>query len=84
MSSPVYAGAERNLSATVGFAEKIRAAVASIASNPLRFPSLGPEQCFCLLKRFPYLLAFRVTDTKIRILAVAHASRRPGYWIARD
>lgn len=49
--------AERNLSAAVAFADEIRDGVASILSDPSRLPTLGPEQHFYLLKRFPYLLA---------------------------
>jgi plasmid stabilization system protein ParE len=33
--------------------------------------------------RFPYHLAYLVTDDHIRVLAVAHDRRRPGYWRSR-
>ncbi|MCB1209892.1 MAG: type II toxin-antitoxin system RelE/ParE family toxin [Verrucomicrobiales bacterium] len=34
--------------------------------------------------RFPYFLIFRVcNERQIQILAIAHASRRPGYWKKR-
>jgi toxin ParE1/3/4 len=33
-----------------------------------------------VLPRFPYVLFFADLDEAICILAVAHASRRPGYW----
>jgi hypothetical protein len=37
-----------------------------------------------LLHRFPYLLIYREReDGVIQILAVAHTSRRPGYWKER-
>ncbi len=32
------------------------------------------------LRRFPYHLVFLELEHEIRILAVAHAKRRPGYW----
>ncbi len=32
---------------------------------------------------FPYQVFYRVTDTSVHVLAVAHTSRRPGYWRAR-
>jgi toxin ParE1/3/4 len=35
------------------------------------------------LKRFPYTLAYRVQDDLITVLAVAHQSREPGYWVER-
>jgi plasmid stabilization system protein ParE len=33
--------------------------------------------------RFPYHLAYLVTDNRIHVLAVAHDRRRPGYWRLR-
>ncbi len=36
-----------------------------------------------LLKKFPYAVVFIVMAEEIRILAVAHGRRRPGYWRAR-
>ncbi len=36
-----------------------------------------------LMKRFPYFLVYTVSGEEIRILAVAHHSRRPGYWRGR-
>jgi plasmid stabilization system protein ParE len=36
-----------------------------------------------LLARFPYALVFLVREDEVRVLAVAHAKRRPGYWLSR-
>ncbi|HEY6327876.1 MAG TPA: type II toxin-antitoxin system RelE/ParE family toxin [Blastocatellia bacterium] len=33
-----------------------------------------------LMRRFPYSIIYTVTPEEIRVLAVAHHSRRPGYW----
>lgn len=35
------------------------------------------------LKRFPYTLIYRLQSDSVRIIAVAHQSRRPGYWAGR-
>lgn len=35
------------------------------------------------LRRFPYSLVFIELPTRIRVLALAHAARRPGYWRTR-
>ena len=32
---------------------------------------------------FPYAVIFMDLGTEIRVLAVAHAKRRPGYWLDR-
>lgn len=36
-----------------------------------------------LLPRFPYAVVFMDLGAEIRVLAVAHAKRRPGYWLNR-
>ena len=36
-----------------------------------------------VMRRFRYALIYTVVGYEIRILAVAHHSRRPGYWRAR-
>jgi hypothetical protein len=35
------------------------------------------------LDRFPYLILYLDYPDRIRILALAHTSRRPGYWKTR-
>lgn len=36
-----------------------------------------------LLPRFPYAVVFIDLGAEIRILALAHAKRQPGYWLDR-
>jgi len=35
------------------------------------------------LHGFPYSLIYRLRDDTVRVIAVAHHSRRPGYWVDR-
>jgi toxin ParE1/3/4 len=35
------------------------------------------------LRRFPYSVVYQVKPDLLRIVAVAHQSRRPGYWAGR-
>ena len=35
------------------------------------------------LRRFPYGVIYQVTPMELRIVAVAHHRRRPGYWVDR-
>jgi len=37
----------------------------------------------CFLKRFPYYVAYEIRDGEIVVLAVAHAKRRPNYFLRR-
>lgn len=34
-------------------------------------------------RRFPYTPVFRIEGQNLRILAIAHQSRRPAYWVGR-
>ena len=46
--------------------------------------SPGPLGTFRLyFKRFPYTLVFRMTGDVLRVLAIAHQSRAPEYWVGR-
>ena len=33
-----------------------------------------------LMKRFPFVVVYRNTPSRIEVVAVAHGGRRPGYW----
>jgi plasmid stabilization system protein ParE len=35
------------------------------------------------VKQFPYVVAYLETNHAIRILAIVHERRRPGYWLTR-
>src|SRR3954469_15210009 len=36
-----------------------------------------------LLRQFPYVVAFMELPEEIRVLAIAHGKKRPGYWLRR-
>ena len=36
-----------------------------------------------VMRRFPFSVVYYVADDVVRIVAVAHAKRRPGYWRQR-
>lgn len=52
-----------------------------------QFPLLGVTGVFethtLTLRKFPYSLIYRVFPENIRVIAVAHHSRRPAYWAGR-
>jgi hypothetical protein len=37
-----------------------------------------------IIQHFPFSIIYSVVNDEIRILAVAHQSRRPGYWRGRQ
>jgi plasmid stabilization system protein ParE len=57
------------------------------AQRLLRYPELGVKAGHgarrFVLHDYPYNLIYRVTPEAIIIVAVAHHSRRPGYWAGR-
>jgi plasmid stabilization system protein ParE len=37
-----------------------------------------------IVRNFPFWVVYRVLDTEVLILAIAHQRRRPGYWRKRN
>jgi hypothetical protein len=62
---------------------------AEIAANPLRFakietlPDDSPYRR-ALLHIFRYAVVFEIVDDSALIVAVAHCSRKPNYWLDRS
>jgi len=36
------------------------------------------------LRRFPYSIIYYLSESEVRVLAVAHQSRKPGFWRGRS
>jgi plasmid stabilization system protein ParE len=71
------------------FLDQALSTFAAIGKNPLRFPlyeaSDNPRQLRrALLNRFPYVVLYEILPEIVRIVAIAHASRRPEYWKFRQ
>ena len=67
------------------FLDEVRAAVRSLATpGPECRPAVGvPAELGVrrkLVRRFPYVVVFVELATAVRVIAVPHAHRRPGYW----
>jgi hypothetical protein len=72
----------------VEFLNEVEATLPLIGRRPRSFPRLqvtdaSVEIRRALLERFPYAVVFLVQEREVRVLAVAHAKRRPGYWLTR-
>jgi plasmid stabilization system protein ParE len=50
-----------------------------------RLPGAAPDVVArrVLLARLPYVIVFVEVDDEVRVVAVVHAKRRPGYWMRR-
>lgn len=75
-----------------GVGERLLADVDALVQRVAMFPEAGARMPGVatelsvrrvLLRRYPYYVAYVETATDIRVVAVAHTSRRPGYWLDR-
>jgi toxin ParE1/3/4 len=74
---------ERNDTAAVRFRHELDRVVEFVAERPEAAPPyIGNTRRF-LLRRFPFFVVYRVYNGHVQVVAVAHARRRPGYWIQR-
>ncbi|MEA1929211.1 MAG: type II toxin-antitoxin system RelE/ParE family toxin [Candidatus Auribacterota bacterium] len=65
------------------FLEEIYATIARILQYPVAWSQLSRRTRRCLTKRFPYGVIYQVKVKHVRIVAIAHSHRRPGYWFNR-
>ena len=70
------------------FSRAVDAAINDIVQAPMRFAVYEGKQTRhvyrrVLLNSFPYMIIYQAQDDRIRIVAVVHASRAPGYWEGR-
>ncbi len=65
------------------FVAAIDRALADIAERPESFPVWAPPWRRVVLQRFPFVVYFELEVERVVVMAVAHARRRPGYWMAR-
>ncbi len=66
------------------FTAAVDAAVRLIDANPSVGATFQARFRWIRVRRYPYLLYYRDTGTgSVMVYAVAHARRRPGYWLGR-
>jgi len=71
---------ERNEVAAQGFLLELNSAITSVGEFPDRWPEQRRGERRYVFPRYPFTLLYRVRDDHVFITAVAHQSRRPGYW----
>ena len=69
--------------AALDFDGEVDRALADIASAPHRWAAAPLSTRRYLLRGFPCILIYREWEGHIQIVAVAHTSRKPGYWKKR-
>lgn len=66
------------------FRSAIQNAISLIRQFPNACPPLSSTTRRCRTKRFPYGIIYQIKNDEIQILAVAHFSREPNYWVDRS
>jgi len=65
------------------FFGEVQKAESRIAQFPESAPEIAPGIRKCVLRKFRYSLIYAVEESSLLVLAVAHHSRRPEYWVQR-
>jgi plasmid stabilization system protein ParE len=65
------------------FLRAVEACIASIQRNPMVHEKIFGEVRRAVLRRFPYILVFRVSDEEIVVAACIHGKRNPKRWQQR-
>ena len=65
------------------FLAEVQRIVALICAFPDAGAPIRPQLRRTLVDRFPYAVVYRHASGSVRILAVGHLRRRPGYWRRR-
>ena len=73
----------RSLEASKSFRRAAIAAIERIADDAEALPTAFGEYRYVRLQKFPYVVVFHQRPGTLLVLAVAHTSRRFGYWRRR-
>jgi len=74
---------ERSPDAALKFDDEVDRALAQIVQSPERWAAGSHSTRRFLLRQFPFILVYRVRISEIQVVAFAHTSRKPGYWLHR-
>ena len=74
---------ERSSLSAFAFAQTVANAISRISDAPNTFPLADHGTRKFVLQRFPFNIFYRISETQIVIVALAHQKRRPGYWSDR-
>ena len=75
--------ATRNPEVALQFDAEVDSALRRIAAGAEQFPVVDAGHRYLQLRRFPFLIIFRVIKDRITVIAVAHTSRSRDFWRGR-
>jgi plasmid stabilization system protein ParE len=65
------------------FSERIQEVLARIATEPEIHQCVYKDIRRAVVRRFPYLVLYRVKPNHVRVIAVFHSRRKPTVWQGR-
>ncbi len=65
------------------FFKRINLGFKSINQNPESFPIVHKDVRKYVVKKFPFVIYYRIVDAKIQVIAIFHTSRNPEIWNER-
>lgn len=74
---------DRDPNSAQQFQDELDDAIATLSDFPLAGQPHIAGTRRMVLRSVPFVLIYRVDSTEVRIIAVAHAKRRAGYWLDR-
>jgi len=79
----IFYGEEANADLGLAFIAEFERALVVLATHPrVGVPWRGLTRRLPL-RRFPYSVIYRIKGEELRVIALAHQRRRPGYWSGR-
>ena len=75
---------ERSLNAGPEFLAAVERLLETILLFPQMYALNDDARREARVEGYPYSVAYRETSLGIRVVAVAHAAREPGYWAGRE
>jgi len=79
-----FYAARANVELGLAFITEFERTAKLVLENPTLGAIYRGKQRRYLFRRFPYSIIYQVTADELRVIAVAHQRRRPGYWSKRE
>ncbi|MEG3836737.1 MULTISPECIES: type II toxin-antitoxin system RelE/ParE family toxin [unclassified Microcoleus] len=67
----------------VEFLNRVEESLDLISATPEAYPIVFPEMRRIVVRKFPYLIYYRVEPEQIVVLAIFHSKREPKTWHSR-
>lgn len=81
--SALYYAREADTALGLAFIAAFERALDLLCSNPQLGATWRNERRRFPLPRFPYSIVYYIKGEELRVIAIAHHARKPGYWSSR-